>query len=62
METLGLQQVTLKDDTQRHPGMFTVVPKAKRRFTAAQANQPAGESTVRLTSAGSASTVTKKKD
>ncbi|HEV7730681.1 MAG TPA: hypothetical protein VGR62_00900 [Candidatus Binatia bacterium] len=48
VKTLGLQEVNLKDDARKHPGMFKVVAKAKRWFTAAQANQPAADSSVQL--------------
>lgn len=49
VKTLGLQQVTLTDDTRKRPGLFKVAAKAKRWFTAAQANQPPADTWVRLT-------------
>ncbi len=63
-QTLGLQQVTLKDDTRKHPGMFKLTAKAKRWFTGAQANQAAADSSVRVTIGGQCVShlVTKKKD
>jgi Tol biopolymer transport system component len=64
VKTLGLQQVTLKDDTKKHPGTFKIVAKAKRWFAAADANQAAGDTRVRLTIGGQCleHAVTKKKD
>jgi hypothetical protein len=48
-KTPGLQLVSLKDDTAKHPGMFKLTLRAKEWFTAAQANQPAASSLLQVT-------------
>lgn len=60
----GVQQVTLKDDTDKHPGTFKLAVKAKEWFTAAQANQAATDSKVLVTIGSQcfSHAVTKKKE
>lgn len=63
-KTPGLQLVSLKDDGAKHPGMFKFVLRAKKWFTAAEANQPAEESRVYVTIGSQCFSheVTKKRD
>jgi hypothetical protein len=60
----GLQRVTLTSLTPRHPGMFRVVVKAAKWFTASAANQSAADTRLTLTFGGQcfAHVATKKTD
>lgn len=48
-DDLPVPRVALVDDTKKNPRMFKLQIATKKCFTAAQANRPAGETTVTVT-------------